>query len=228
LLLEKNLGETVAVDLTQNFENYWNSLPKKHKREILFFQKNNYKSVYSTNESDIKEFHDLYSATMLRRGASRNYFFTGDYFQKLLSIKKANPVLRAVYHENKIVSAAIFTSVGSNIHYLYSGSYINILPHSALKLILHDEIVQNLGREKKFLHLGGGLGGQRDSLFDFKNGFGKVILNFSADRMILIREIYDWLSIDSPKTNSSLVTVLHPITKNLNDSAPSDSQSCHS
>jgi hypothetical protein len=42
----------------------------------------------------------------------------------------------------------------------------------------------------RWLHLGGGLGAQRDSLFDFKAGFSQTYLPFQASKIIVDQEAY--------------------------------------
>jgi lipid II:glycine glycyltransferase (peptidoglycan interpeptide bridge formation enzyme) len=131
---------------------------------------------------------------MLRRGAKINYFFSMKYFDSVLKMHSSIPDLRAVYHEDKMVAGAIFITQGDHMYYMFSGSILGVSHYPAMKLILDQLIRENLNNGKKLLHLGGGLGGKQDSLYQFKYGFGKVILPFYTTQWILMPEVYNRLS----------------------------------
>ncbi|NCW13266.1 MAG: GNAT family N-acetyltransferase [Chitinophagia bacterium] len=187
-------GKVLAVDLTQSSAEYEKSLAEGHRQEIKALQKLDFKVSKSKDFQTIKDFHDVYYHTMLRRGAKTNYFFSINYFDSILKIHSTLPDLRTVYCDGKMVAGAIFVTEGDHMYYMFSGSIIGASPFPAMKLILDEVIRENLQKDKKLLHLGGGLGGKQDTLYQFKNGFGKVILPFYTTQWILIPEIYEKLS----------------------------------
>ena len=193
-------GKTVAVDLQQAPAAYQHSLAEGHRQEIKALLKSNYTLINAHTDEQIAEFLEIYSQTMLRRNANAQYFFKLNYFKAILKNSQATPVLKMVYENNKPLAGGIFTTQGSNIHYLFSGSVSNATPYPATKLILDHVIRENLQKNKvKLLHLGGGLGGREDGLFQFKFGFGKVILPFYTTQWILMPEVYNRLSAHIPK-----------------------------
>ncbi len=187
-------GKVLAVDLIQDPDVYEKSLAEGHRQEIKALRKLNYTVVKSTDIKAIQDFHEVYQQTMIRRGAKTNYFFSVKYFESVLKIHSSAPDLRAVYHEGKMIAGAIFITQGDYIYYMFSGSILGVSRYSAMKLILDQVIRENLNNGKKLLHLGGGLGGKQDSLYQFKFGFGKVILPFYTTQWILIPEAYNRLS----------------------------------
>lgn len=187
-------GKVLAVDLMQDPEVYEKSLAEGHRQEIKALRKLNYSVVKSMDSKVIKDFHEVYEHTMLRRGAKINYFFSVKYFESVLKIHSSSPELRAVYHEGKMVAGAIFITQGDHMYYMFSGSILGVSHYPAMKLILDQVIRENLNNGKKLLHLGGGLGGKQDSLYQFKLGFGKVILPFRTTQWILLPEVYNRLS----------------------------------
>ena len=187
-------GKVLAVDLMQDPEVYEKSLAEGHRQEIKALRKLNYQVVKSMDSKVIKDFHEVYEHTMLRRGAKINYFFSMKYFESVLKIDSSSPELRAVYHEGKMVAGAIFITQGDHMYYMLSGSILGVSHYPAMKLILDQVIRENLNNGKKLLHLGGGLGGKQDSLYQFKLGFGKVILPFHTTQWILLPEVYNRLS----------------------------------
>ena len=187
-------GKVVAVDLMQDPELYEKSLEGGHRQQIKYLRKLNYTVVKSTEPKVVEDFHEVYEQTMLRRGAKINYFFSTKYFDSVLKIDWSIPDLRAVYHEGKMVAGAIFITQGDHMYYMFSGSILGVSPYPAMKLILDQVIRENLNNGKKLLHLGGGLGGKQDSLYQFKFGFGKVVLPFYTTQWILMPEVYNRLS----------------------------------
>ena len=187
-------GKVLAVDLMQDPHVYEKSLAEGHRQEIKALRKLNYTVVKSTDHKVIQDFHEVYEHTMLRRGAKINYFFSAKYFESVFKIHSSIPDLRAVYHEGKMVAGAIFITQGDHMYYMFSGSILGISHYPAMKLILDQVIRENLNNGKKLLHLGGGLGGKQDSLYQFKLGFGKVILPFYTTQWILIPTVYNRLS----------------------------------
>ncbi len=187
-------GKVLAVDLIQDPDVYEKSLAEGHRQEIKALRKLNYTVVKSTDLKAIQDFQEVYEQTMTRRGAKTNYFFSVKYFESVLKIHSSAPDLRAVYHEGKMIAGAIFITQGDHIYYMFSGSILGVSRYPAMKLILDQVIRENLNNGKKLLHLGGGLGGKQDSLYQFKFGFGKVILPFYTTQWILIPEAYNRLS----------------------------------
>jgi hypothetical protein len=187
-------GKVLAVDLMQDPEVYEKSLAEGHRQEIKALRKLNYTVVKSTEPKVVEDFHEVYEQTMLRRGAKINYFFSMKYFDSVLKMHSSIPDLRAVYHEDKMVAGAIFITQGDHMYYMFSGSILGVSHYPAMKLILDQLIRENLNNGKKLLHLGGGLGGKQDSLYQFKYGFGKVILPFYTTQWILMPEVYNRLS----------------------------------
>ena len=187
-------GKVLAVDLLQDLELYEKSLAEGHRQEIKALRKLNYIVVKSSEPRVVEDFHEVYEQTMLRRGAKINYFFSTNYFDSVLKIHWSIPDLRVVYHEGKMVAGAIFITQGDHMYYMFSGSILGVSHYPAMKLILDQVIRENLNNGKKLLHLGGGLGGKQDSLYQFKFGFGKVVLPFYTTQWILIPEVYNRLS----------------------------------
>ena len=190
-------GKVLAVDLTQTPEGYNKSLAEGHRQEIKALRKLNYVVTKSKDPRVIEDFHQVYEHTMLRRGARINYFFSLNYFDSILKINSAAPDLRTVYHGGKMAAGAIFITQGDYIYYMFSGSILGITHYPAMKLILDQVILENLNNGKKLLHLGGGLGGKQDTLYQFKLGFGKIVLPFHTTQWILIPEVYNRLSVQS-------------------------------
>jgi lipid II:glycine glycyltransferase (peptidoglycan interpeptide bridge formation enzyme) len=189
------MGNTVAVDLQQSPSAYDQSLAEGHRQEIKSLTKLNYTVTNAQSEKQLAEFKEIYYQTMQRRNARVQYFFSQKYFKAILENVHISTVLKIVYQNNQILAGSIFTTQGTNLHYLFSGSVYDAAPYPVTKLILDQMIRENLQKDKlKYLHLGGGLAGKNDGLFKFKFGFGKVVLPFYTTQWILLPEVYTRLS----------------------------------
>jgi hypothetical protein len=188
------IGKTLAVDLQQTPSAYEQSLSEGHRQEIKYLLRDNYRVINATTPEQLVDFQEIYSQTMTRREANIN-FFSHQYFEAIMKNTLALPILKMVYQNKNPIAGAIFTTQGTNLHYLFSGSANNAAPYPATKLILDQTIRENLQKNKhKYLHLGGGLAGQPDGLFQFKLGFGKTILPYCITQWILLPEVYNRLS----------------------------------
>jgi len=190
-------GKVLGVDLTQTPEAYEQSLPRRIRQQVRALRKLNYTVTQSSAPENILEFCEVYKETMLRRNAAAHYFFSYDYFNTLLNINQKNLSLKTVYHEGKMICGAIFATEGDHLYYMFSGSLIDVTPYPAIRLVFDEVILENLNKGKKILHLGGGFGGAEDSLYQFKNFFGKIVLPFYVTRWILLPEIYHSLSANA-------------------------------
>lgn len=62
-----------------------------------------------------------------------------------------------------------------------------------MKLLIDEATIVGREHNMEYLHLGGGVGGNEDSLFEFKSGFSDTILNFKTWRFVSDQEEYNKL-----------------------------------
>lgn len=188
-----NHGQTVHCDLTPSVEDIWEQTCKNHKRNIRKLQKN----CFTTVRNDWTFWHpfmDVYRATMRRVGAKEFYLFSDNYFDDLKEALKDKLDLWVVLSaDGEFAAGGVFTVTNGIIEYHLGGTAERFLGVAPSKLMFSD--VRNWGKEEghRVLHLGGGLGGEADSLFQFKAGFSHNYADFSTFRMVLDQGKYDRL-----------------------------------
>jgi len=185
-------GTTIAVDLQLPIEEL--QIRKGHRQDIQSLRKNGYTIRYNQWDVDYPQFIQLYYETMTRISASSYYFFPVAYFYTLKEVLGDHLEMAVVINENgEVVGGSLFTLYGDVVQYHLSGTTNNHTRVPSIKLILYEMILRAKQKGYKILHLGGGLGGRKDSLYSFKSGFSKWELDFYTYRIITDPLQYSYL-----------------------------------
>ena len=178
-------GETVAVDLSLPAEQHWSQTRGNHRTGINRLRKQGFQ-VRVDDWSLFSDFRRIYAETMERVGAGGFYFFSDAYFEALRrSLGERLHLFAVLSPEGEVACAGLFPAVEGVVQYHLGGTAPAFLGVAPSKLMF--DAVRNWGREAglRWLHLGGGVGGARDSLFNFKAGFSPVHLPFRTFRVVL-------------------------------------------
>jgi hypothetical protein len=79
-----------------------------------------------------------------------------------------------------------------------------------MKLLFDEASVIGKNMGMRYLHLGGGVGGREDSLFNFKCGFSDLFMNFNTWRYIANLSIYNNL-VEERCKNTDFNTMKFPL-----------------
>jgi len=92
------------------------------------------------------------------------------------------------------ITCGAFVAFSNNIMQFHlAATSDEYLKDGPMKLLIDESTL--IGRQKgmHYLHLGGGVGGNEDSLFEFKAGFSNLQLSFKTWRFVADPEIYNEL-----------------------------------
>jgi lipid II:glycine glycyltransferase (peptidoglycan interpeptide bridge formation enzyme) len=92
--------------------------------------------------------------------------------------------------QNAIAAAALFVETGGIVQMHLTGHDERHAAHQPMKLLFHHVREWTKGRGDRLLHLGGGRGGEDDSLFHFKAGFSPIHQPFSSLRLVIRPTVY--------------------------------------
>ncbi len=180
-----SLGHTVALNLTLSNDEQIRQMTKGHRYDI---RKAREKGV-TGKEVDFYEYIDvfinIYSDTMLRSKARDFYFFSKEYY---LRLKKnlGNLVKLYIAELNDIpISASIFLLSEKVVQYHLSGTLSKYLSLSGSKVIIDEVRKWASSKNMSWLHLGGGVGSNEDSLFCFKAGFSHDRFEFKIIKYVI-------------------------------------------
>lgn len=194
-------GPTLSSDLTKTEEEHWSETQNQHRRGIKKAIKSGVEiEISSLNEENCIVFSKIYAETMRHLNASKFYFFDDSYFLKLAKNLSERLILVTAYYEGLAISSSIYSHCKESgiMQYHLGGTlndYRNLQP---AKLITHKAIEWGRQNDYKTLHLGGGLGAQRDSLYSYKKGFSSNEHLFKTHRFIVDYDKYkDLLEVDT-------------------------------
>ncbi len=187
-------GETVSVDLTLSESKIWSHTRKGHRSTINKCKRLGMIARMVPVREYLNELAEIQKETMERVGASQRYFdFDYDYFLNMYNTLGNKIHLCIVEVENQVACVGLYTECCGIVQSTLGGTrnkFVNLSPGS-----LEIDYVRYWAKERgnEFLHLGGGLGGVKDSLNTFKSGFSKQRDSFLTLRLITDEEKYRYL-----------------------------------
>ena len=207
-------GLTLMSDLSKSEEEHWSETQNRHRRGIKKALKMDVvtKIERLTRENAVM-FSNIYKETMAQVKADQYYFFDDDYFFNLLENLQDRILLITAYQDNKAIGSSIYTICKeSGIMQFHLGGTLNAYTHlQPSKLITH--VARDWGRTNhyKLLHLGGGVGSNLDSLYEYKKGFSSQELLFKTYRLVVNPAKYTALVADSWFTENDLRSDFFPL-----------------
>ncbi|WP_435979261.1 GNAT family N-acetyltransferase [Psychrobacter sp. DM4] len=192
-------GLTLVCDLTKSKDEHWAETQNQHRRGIKKALKMDVTTkIERLNEDNIKVFSKIYKETMTHINADDYYFFDDNYFNGLSKNLYDRLLLVSAYKDGKAIASSIYTCCKeSGIMQFHLGGTLNEYRRlQPSKLITH--VARDWGRQNhyKALHLGGGVGSNLDTLYEYKKGFSSQSLLFKTYRLIINQPEYDSL-VDS-------------------------------
>lgn len=188
-------GVTVAIDLTLPEDVLWGSIRSGHRQDIARARRFGVVSRWADDDHSHSAFAAMYRQTMTRLGAADQYFFGDEYFEALRYTTDGQVRLRLAELDGEVVGGALFTLSPSSqlVGYHLSATADQARRLQPTKVILDD--VRRWGQQQGFtaLHLGGGVGGRQDSLFQFKLGFSRTTYDYITVRSVVRPHDYERL-----------------------------------
>jgi serine/alanine adding enzyme len=159
------LGETIAWRLQG--DDLLGRLHPHHRRVIRKAQREGLE-VSVEEGADLGEFVQLYERTMQRLEAGAFYRFGDEYWRSLIDL---SGVVVTARQEGALAAAVLCFASEPWLHYHLGATSDDGRRLGASHLVL--VAAASWGRERGYqlLHLGGGVGGRADSLFEFKRRF---------------------------------------------------------
>ena len=188
-----SLGQTVAINLKQSEAQQLKHMTKGHRYDIRKARAQGITAKKDTEFKHLDDFIGMYNDTMSRAGAGANYLFPTQYYLNCKRLLGSSLHLFVAEKEGEIVSAGLFLTCKKIVQYHLSGTPDRFIELSGAKVII--DTVRRWAVENGYawLHLGGGVGSEEDSLFRFKAGFSKKRLLFEIGKITSMPAEYDYL-----------------------------------
>jgi hypothetical protein len=181
-------GPTVVVDCTRSPDEMWSDTRPDHRSDVNRLRRRGYRVVIDApdaRDAPLDAFVRLYEQTMERVGADAFYFFPESYYRAWTASLASHGRLAVVRSASgKAAAAGLFTDCNGRMQYHLSGTDAAHRDVAPSKLMLHEVRRWAHRHGRTALHLGGGLGGTADSLFDFKAGFSSGRATFRSVRIV--------------------------------------------
>ena len=196
------LSNTIALDLSSP-EVIWAGLTSKNRNMVRKAQKNGVRIYHGRYPEIFEKFRTIYNGTMDKDQAEKYYYFSEGFYHSVLNdLPQEAQIFYAQIEDGTIVAASIMLTANGRMNYHLSGSlreYQNMAPSN---LLLYEAALWGGTNGCKTMHLGGGVGSQEDSLYQFKKAFYRgEPCRFHIGRKIFLPEQYknlEALRIDFP------------------------------
>lgn len=193
-------GKTVVIDLTPPIAEQRLRYRKAFRSKINQLRNKGYQVRQGINEDDIASFAAIYLQNMQRLGANTNYLFDKNYFKQLLQATSFQSHILLASFEGRD-TAGVFTTCCNNTMQLHlAATHEDFIHDSPMRLLVEEASILGKSKRMQYLHLGGGVGGQQDSLFNFKSGFSDQCLDFKTWRLIADTATYKALTLKKAPT----------------------------
>lgn len=183
-------GVTISINLELPVEVQRARYRKDHKWGVNKLRRSGIECIHDKDRLFLDEFVSLYRETMERVGAQQSYFFDRLYFQQLLSDLNPDAHLFVCLYEKSVVCGGVFIECDGIVQYHLSGTVNDFLKQAPMKLLLDEVRLWATQRGATVFHLGGGVGAQEDSLFQFKAGFSDRRHDFKMWRWVVDPDAY--------------------------------------
>lgn len=184
-------SETIAIDLTLEPAELWSQTRPEHRTKINRCKRSGFVAKQVSFHDRGGDFIEIYTQTMDRVEAKQFFYFSPDYFQQLAQALGEQLSLCIVELNGEAVSAGLFTECDGIVQYHLGGTKTAFLKQSPSVLMFDGMRDWAKARGNQVLHLGGGVGGAKDSLHHFKAGFSKRRHSLTLLRLIPRPALYD-------------------------------------
>lgn len=184
------VGNTVSIPLRDPLDVQWAQFRTTLRRVITKLQREGVQCVEDLSGESLEAFVEVYLQTMERLNAGSYYRFGLGYFKELCSALRSHVHLFVAKAEGKVVAGALFFECKGIVQYHLSGTRNEHLKAAPMKLVIDTARRWAAARGCEYLHLGGGVGAEEDSLFHFKAGFSQKRHAFSCWKWVVNEGAY--------------------------------------
>ena len=195
------LGQTVSIDLALPLAQQRSKYRANHRQDVNRLRRLGIVSYPVHSEEHWGRFIDIYYQTMDRVHASRRYFFDRSDFDALRTRLGTTLTLFVCQWHDEIICGGLFSLHQGIVQYYLGGTRNGYLKYAPMKLLFDSVRIWATQRKARIFHLGGGIGSNEDSLFQFKAGFSDQRHVFSIWKWILQPKVYGQLCVKKREIN---------------------------
>ena len=187
-------GQTVIINLGPSDKDQVSDYNRSTRYDINKLRKSGFVCKFVNPEGNIDPFIDIYNSRMKSIHADDYYLFNKSYYLNLFSNNLAKIKMVHCELDGQIACVGIFFFCNNIVQYHLGANTKAFFKSSPTKIMLDFVREYASNRSYKYFHLGGGLGGNDDSLYQFKKGFSSQTMDFYVMKEILNKGVYKHLS----------------------------------
>ena len=183
-------GQTIPIDLTPPLETVRAHYRRNHRRDLKALAKLGVTCVRDESLQHLDAFIAIYREAMRRLDAAPIYDFDRSYFEALLEAWRGAVQLFVCLLDGQPICAGLFTEFEGISQAHLAGTLDEYTGLAPMKMLYDEAVAWAKGRGCHVLHMGGGIGSRRDSLFNFKTGFSPLTADFRTWHWVLAPDAY--------------------------------------
>lgn len=183
-------GPTVSIDLRKSEPEQIGLYHKNLRRQVGKSYEMGFEISTADLDSTADLFVDLYSQTMRRRNASDQYLIDRDWIHRFSRALSGHCILLVAKLGGEVTAALLVMEYRGYVHAHLTGIDERFTVYSPLKSLLDGTRKWATARGNHTFHLGGGIGGRQDSLFQFKKHFSPQVHSFHTGCWVLNHKLY--------------------------------------
>ena len=202
-LLAQEAGNIRTLHLT-DFDSVFAQYKKNCRNEIRKSEKLGIRCSFTNfSKQQVPQFKSLYDTTMRRVGARSDLFFDLSYYHNLISIMGDRLKIASCYIDDTLLAYSLFLISEQSVTYYLSCSNEHQYRGFASRRNLHEAIKYSIESNIGVINLGGGLGGNIDSLYKFKSSFGGENSVVQTSRLVVDENSYRRLAVEQTRTSDT-------------------------
>lgn len=184
-------GKVVVINLMESLDIQRSRYQARWYRKIKQLKRKGYTVRQSVDDKGIKIFFEMYTENMRRVNASDCYFFSEEYFCRLLKSPEIDCRLFLIYNdENIAVSGGIMVFSQKIIQAHLLATHEEYLNDSPVKLLIDEVSIYGRAMGLQYFNLGGGVGFKEDTLFNWKAKFSDFRPEYFTWRFVVDDKAY--------------------------------------
>lgn len=183
-------GLTVSIDLSLPLDQQVRGYNKKLRQSIRKLYETGYACAEDESFAHIDDFVRIYTQTMSRRMSRAEFLVDADWVREFRALLGPAARLFVTRHEGAVVSAMLVMEHAPFVHCHLIGTDERYAAESPSKALLDHVRQWGTARGLRSMHLGGGVGGRQDSLFEYKTRFSPHTHSFAIGCWILDANVY--------------------------------------
>lgn len=178
-------GSTVSIDLTLDRSEQVRRYQRILRQEIRQSHEAGFITCEDRDWRHRDDFVRLYRETMKRRQGRSEYLIDSAWVDRFREALGDRARLFVTTFEGTVAVALLVMTHGPFVHAHLTGINADLVAYSPFKVVVDDVREWGTAQGLQFFHLGGGLGGREDSLFQFKRRFSPLVHQFRIGCWIL-------------------------------------------